>query len=448
MNRKSKVVLILALIVLIVIIIIVAMIISKQQKKEELMNEVTWTTQEVTENRESINLDRYEYNNVVSSVQAYLNYLNVNNTAYFRNDGTKAYTDKEINEIIYNLLSENYLNNNKNITINNIDKYIKKYNEQTVFIPINMKCVKKDDISTYVVEGIIEKLDYNVLDTKRFIININTSKMNFSVEPTEKEYNELVSLEATNVNIQEYTYNKISSKKVNAENISTDYFTRFKRLCLSAPEVAYKYLDEEYKNVRFGNIDNFKKYILDNQEVLKTDTIDKYLVNVKDNITEYVCMNQYQNTYMFDEKSPMEYTVKLDTYTITTDKFKTEYKKGNDQTKVLMNINKFILMINNQDFSAAYNVLDQTFRDNYFKTQDIFEDYVKRNMYRYNEIQFGQFENNGNVYVCEASLSDLTEGKYKDETKGTGGSGYIYSWKFMMQLKEDTDFVMSFEVSE
>lgn len=67
-------------------------------------------------------------------------------------------------------------------------------------------------------------------------------------------------------------------------------------------------------------------------------------------------------------------------------------------------------------------------------------------MYRYNDLSFESFDVNGNIYSCTVKLTDLSEGKYVDETKGTGGSGYIYTWNFVMQLKDNYEFTLSFEV--
>ena len=49
------------------------------------------------------------------------------------------------------------------------------------------------------------------------------------------------------------------------------------------------------------------------------------------------------------------------------------------------------------------------------------------------------------MYACGANLWDLTGGSYVDETKGTSG-GYVYEWTFFVQLGEDKNFTISFEV--
>ena len=47
------------------------------------------------------------------------------------------------------------------------------------------------------------------------------------------------------------------------------------------PEEAYKQLDEEYRNLRFGNIENFKKYIKKNEERIYNMKLSKFQVKRK-----------------------------------------------------------------------------------------------------------------------------------------------------------------------
>ena len=51
----------------------------------------------------------------------------------------------------------------------------------------------------------------------------------------------------------------------------------------------------------------------------------------------------------------------------------------------MTNINKYIEMINNKDYTAAYSVLDETFKNNYFGTVNNLEQYInKRREYHKN----------------------------------------------------------------
>ena len=114
--------------------------------------------------------------------------------------------------------------------------------------------------------------------------------------------------------------------------------------------------------------------------------------------------------------------------------FKETYENAEDYKKVQMNIDKFFQMINRKDYKTAYSCLAQSYRDNYFKTQDEFEKYVKNNFYTYNKVSYQKYEQKGNkLYIFSIKLEDITgENAEKKEVK------------IIMQLNDDLDFEMSF----
>ena len=130
----------------------------------------------------------------------------------------------------------------------------------------------------------------------------------------------------------------------------------------------------------------------------------------------------------------MNYKVKLDTYTIPTDKFKETYNTAEDYKKVQMNIDKFFQMINRQDYKTAYNCLAQSYKNNYFSTRDDFEKFVKNNFYTYNKVSYEKYEQKGNkLYIFSIKLEDIT-----------GENAEKKDVKIIMQLNDDLDFEMSF----
>ena len=62
--------------------------------------------------------------------------------------------------------------------------------------------------------------------------------------------------------------------------MASNYFLTYKRLALAKPEVLYDYyMDKEYKEQRFGNKNNFIKYVEDNKEEIQGLRFSEYLVN-------------------------------------------------------------------------------------------------------------------------------------------------------------------------
>ena len=417
---------------IIIIAIIIAIIMLKIKNKEEQKVQFTPRDEAGIAFQQSIELERYEFNYVTNAIQAYIDYSNKNNSAYYGSEGKVI----EENEILYELLSENYIKKN-NITIQNIEKHIEKYEEKMVFIPVHIKRIKREDISIYIAEGIVENLNYGETSVKRYVVYIEPSTMLFAIEPSKEKYEDMENKIQEIDKIEQKQYNKIKSTQVNAENIANKYFIDFKRLCLSAPEIAYQYFDEKYKEARFGDVENFKKYIEKNKEDIKKYAFNKYQSNIYQDYTEYICLDQYENYYIFNENKILDYTVKLDTYTIITDKFKTQYDKSDKQNKVMMNVDKWVQMINNRDYTAAFNVLDSNFRNNKFGDVEEFENYMRENYPLHYKAQYSDYTEENGTYTLDILLIDVT-GKDNEQKQITA----------IMQLKDNYEFVMSFNVEE
>ena len=121
---------------------------------------------------------------------------------------------------------------------------------------------------------------------------------------------------------------------MNYDEVSNYYINRYKRLAIAYPELEYNHLDEQYREARFGSLDNFKKYVQKNKEDISKIRASSYMTNYKDGYTEYVVKDQYDNVYIFEEKAVLDYTVKLDTYTLESDKFTSTYKTATNKEKV------------------------------------------------------------------------------------------------------------------
>ena len=132
----------------------------------------------------------------------------------------------------------------------------------------------------------------------------------------------------------------------------------------------------------------------------------------------------------------MGYTVLLDDYTLDyeDEEYLAEYASSDDQYKVAYNINKWIKMLNNRDYNAAYNVLDETFRNNNFGSVDNFENYMRQNYGEHYDVEFGDFSNEGNTYVQPLTLTTIS------------GSGENKEITIIMRLNENYGFTMSFVI--
>lgn len=333
-------------------------------------------------------------------------------------------------QALYDLFDRNYINSNK-ISLNNIKQYVSDIDLNTELIPISMKVKYGDNVNTFVLKAYLKS---DKLVQKNFIVRVNNKNETFSIEFKNDDLN----TEENQLDIEKNKFNSFEIENITEEESILKYLEYFKKITLKYPQVAYEnYFDEEYREKRFGNLENYKKYINDNLEELQYVQIVKYFSDTTtDNNLYYVGIDQYENTYTFTISASMQYKLKLDNYTIPTDTFKEEYKVANSEKKVQMNIDKFIQMINRHDYKTSYNCLVDSFKSNYFKIQEEFENYIKNNFFAHNELKFKNIEEKeNNIYACTIQLTDLT-----------GENSEIKEITIIMKLNDNLDFEMSFSI--
>lgn len=442
--KKLKVFIII-LIILILLVIGVLIFVKLQEKKtiendanegdagQEILIDTT-KTEKVT--------DKSRFFSVRNCVQQYLDEVNNNNDKYFgfneNNEYTKTVDEQTINENRLSLLSTKFIEDN-NITTNNLNDYIETFDEKVIFDALQMRYIRGEEVENYIVYGIISSLNNEYLGDMYIVVNVDRNERTFSIEPLSSSlsYDSIdeIQLEYDGTEIQPNDRNAYTNKTMSYEDTSKEYFSIFKRIILVKPDLLYDYLQEDYKLQRFGTLDDFEKYVESNKEEIAGLQIQKYLTNNYEDYTEFVCMDQYQNLYIFDETNPMEFTLELDSYTIITDNFKTTYDESNNEYKVAMNIDKWIQMLNARDYKSAYNCLDETFRNNNFGSEEAFEQYMRENFPLHYEVEFGETTENNGIYQQEIILTDIT-GASSDQINKT----------IIMQLGENYEFVMSFNM--
>lgn len=434
--KKLKIIICLLTVVIIILIVGLMCIKKTSNKGDDVLNKdkITIEKPEVEEDDVSIT----DFMKIEKCVQSYLDYCNINNSSYYTidNSGNKirSVEDDDVKRIIYNLLSENYINNN-NITLNNLYKFIDNIEEKQIYNVLDIKKVKNQDSNQYIIYGFLQNIENKFVGYKYIIVNLDEANNCFSIEPINKKYDNIKEINVGNVKIEKNVNNHMPKVKVTSESMANEYFQLLKRIMLSNPEEAYKILDKEYREKRFKNSENFKKYIKENKEDILKMTLSKYLVNVKDDYKEYICQDSYKNTYTFNVTSVIDYSVKLDTYTIETEAFNKMYNESDDKNKVIINADIIIKMINSKDYMAIYNLLDDNFKANKFNSENKFISYMK-NMYpSYYYIVNTEYKDNGKLHILNLKLKDMKN--YTDK-----------NLNIIIKLKEKNNFVMSFEVEE
>ncbi len=385
-------------------------------------------------------VNQAEWMQIGRCINGYLDVINENNSAYFgtdeNNNYVKVITDDAIKERIYDMLSNKYINDN-NITLDNLNEFVELIQEDQTFTILSVKKVINDNSNQYITSGFTQTQDEFVAD-KIFIVNFNLKDSAFSIEPIE-DIREIDDVQVEDTEVSRNENNVIPQVLANGENLAKEYFNIVKRMTIVAPQYAYNYLNTEYSEKRFGSVEKFENFVDANKEELNRLVLQKFQVNNYDDKTEYLLVDQYNNIYTIDvnANTVTDYTVKLDTYTIISDNFKEKYDSSNEQYKVAMNIDKWIQMLNTRDYANAYNVLDETFRNGNWGSEENFEQFMRENFPLHYDVEYTTYSNEGSTYVQQINLTDIT-----GETEGT------IALNIIMQLKDNYEFVMSFSIQQ
>ena len=467
MKRKSNLVkFIIIIIILLLIAMCVILIIFQKSKKinNETDNEVEVdylrdyeekrAEQGITENDavailESNPDEYYCVKGIIDNFCIYVDYLNADSDKLdliveesqeeaikkqYRQDGIKA---------IRGMLAENYINE-KNITNESIYSLLGRYSYQTYNINYMFDVEDSDYIHTYYVYGGFSNSDD---DTFNFIIILDRYNYTFEiylndyVSEKKYRYDDISSMKTLHIkSVKSNEYNKFEYKSISRESIAIDYYNSFIDLIDQDINSAYSLLDEEYKKIKFDNINGFKQYMSSRIEELKNASIEGYFVKKYDSYTDYVCVDSLGNNYMFRSTAVNKYSVFLDSYTIKLDEYYDEYNNVNDNEKAKKCISRFFEMINQEDYEAAYNVLNKSFKEKNFSTLDSFKQYVSNNWFKYNYISSCQISKSNNNSILDIDLLD----------KRNMGSfdSIVVSKTFIIKLGENiSDFELSFSMN-
>lgn len=431
--KKIAIAIIITLIIMIILISTLLIILKTSSNKKEQgdIGDVI----DYNETKVEPVVDNIDFFTIQNCIQNYLDTININNSINENDDGTIDIT--EIKNDIYNLLSNEYIQENS-ITTNNLLEKIDKVEEKLIFVPLKMNYLQLENTNKYTVYGFSRKLNNEFVKDLYFIVNVDNVNKTFSILPLKNQTNETfnnIELNRENIEIEVKDNNKYINQKITDQYLCEQYLLIQKRLMLAKPEQSYNYLNEEYRNKRFKTIDNYKKYISENLNHILKIALREYKINRKEDYTEIICKDQYDNYYIFNTKEVLNYNVRLDAYTIETEEIKNQYMNYSDQKKVSYNINKWVQMINNRDYENAYYLLNETFRNTNWNSLEDFTAYIKQNYPLYYKAEYQQYKEYGTNHTQTIILKDI-EGKNQNQKNIT----------IIMKIEENMDFEMSFNL--
>ena len=385
----------------------------------------------------------------------------VGESTFFTIDGiiNKYYTyiQESNSEAVYNILYAKYIDEN-NITQENVLNILNRLNNYTI---ADMYGISADGYGIYYVEV------YNDNMNEFLIINRDLKNSAFSIFPTnEEKYKEGIDIgievdKERIKSIEQNEFNKVMNINLDQDSVASKYFNDFiKRVLYSTEETYNNILDENYKKINFITYEDFQEYL--NNNIQRFENLDKsnqkseqdfstieeyekykeekskhhisnYTKNREDGITTYIFLDSFGKYYIFKVTAAMKYTVLLDTYTIPTEEFIETYNNSTDAQKVVLDIKKFFMGIDDKNYGYSYSLLADSFKSNKYPTKNDFVNFAKQNFFEENEIEYVRYEVQNGVYIYNINITDAT-----------GNSQEKKALNMIVKLNNGTDFEMSF----
>lgn len=451
MSKTEKLLIVLVIITIIIIIIIGLLFYLKRGRILHGIDEVGEELETTFDDTIKIVTSKNEFYTVKNCVNKfYLDYMKIYTVAnnsdilIIDEEAEKSMQqDKKTNiTAVYEMLDTEYIKA-KQITNDNLETKLIKINESIANIT-NMYVSKKSNrLSIYLVEGILREKTSGNISNFKIIVKLDAQNRTFSILPNEyvqENYKNAQEGNKLEIDLQENidinANNKYNYRNITEADYIEELVSDFKEKILYNPQIIYERLDTNYKNKKFSNSREFENYVKNNIKRYVAMKADKYGKTVLENYTQYVIIDTAGNYYIFRETAPMKYSLILDTYTIDIPEFTEKYKVSNDQEKVILNLNKFMLAINDGDYKYAYSLLADSFKRNNFPNYETFENYAKNNFFKENKFEYLKFgDEAGTYYTYTVKI-----------TNGTANENNSITKTFIILLEEETNFKLSFNM--
>lgn len=324
-----------------------------------------------------------------------------------------------------------------NLNEENIESRFVQYKNYNFTIKDMYTVEKNINTSLYYINGLLDDLkEYKV------IVKTDSYTQTFSIYSQEyienKEYDETSIEKEFNISKVEYIEkndnNQYTENNITDEIMAQYYLYDYGNTVQRNIEKAYELLEEQYRKQKYPTIENYKQYIKSSDKNYALLELKNYSMKQYNDYVQFICKDQYGDTYIFNDTGIMNYKLKLDDYTIVNDEYIEEYNKLENKKKVKTNITKFFNMINMGDYELAYGLLEEKFRQNNFDTVDKFKEHIQTKMFKHNKVKFNAYSSQmAPLYIYKVTLKDITNDS-KEE----------YEYKILVKLLEEGKFVMSF----
>lgn len=450
MEKKIKLLIIIILVIIVIIIGSLIYLLNILKDNNQINfgeDEIYYSDQDIHFRNELEKVtSKYDFFDTQACINKYLISLQkLDKKSYDEEENVINQTLDIYKEELYNLLDIQYIKQYK-LDINNIDKRLSNYYTSLNFQIERMYVLdEEEELAIYFVYGNLVDTNNNKIEDYGFIVKRDTQNLRFSIIPydymIDNDYEEKT-IETKNLQsiksglIEDKDNNYYTSNAYDEEYVANYYFNSYKRNLQFNIEDIYNSMDKEYREKRFGTLQEYKEYVTENYKDLLKCNLNQYTTEIENDFTNYICKDQFDNYYIFKETNIGEYAIVLDTYTLEQQKFNEKYELATNNEKVGMNISKFFQMLNAKDYRTAYLLLSNNFKNKNFNTELAFEKYIKSKLYSYNDVNLVNFSDQiSGVYTYYIEVSN------KENEKDTK-----VKMNIIMQLLENTEYQLSFEI--
>ena len=318
-----------------------------------------------------------------------------------------------------NIQAVNELGGNTLYTISNNAKYVVKQAYST----------SNEFMTKYYVYGILSVANGNYTTTEQeicMIIYLTAENKGYKVQTiTKDELSSMKKLEQDEtIEISQGLYNIYEYEHIDNVKQMEIYLEDYIFQIFNNTEKAYNMLDEEYRNKRFDDRNKFAQFINEKQNELRNIEITQFSMDEGDDYIVYKGTDKYGNYYHIIETAYMEYSIILDNYTMQ------DYSSSSNETKIEKSAEKFVLMLNSADYTNAYNLLEPSFKQTNFPTEQDFINYIKSNWFERNIIASKEVDENGICIVTIKQTLSTNSNKMQKQFKVNLGEGMDFTIEF------------------
>lgn len=448
MKKISKFIIILITILIILMLIILIMILKLKKINNDISPNENVSNTEIKNSIERVTIknDFFTVKNVIN--QYFLALCELNKTEediliFEQDEGMEnlnATIEKEketVKKRIYSFFDENSIKEMA-LTTNNLQEKLGNYKDIEILIENMYVREITETLKFYYISGQIVEKDSLEKEKFNLVLALDDNNLTFNIytyEYANKHQFDKTEVKIDITEIENRIYNKYNYEYINDEEYAKELLKSYtKSVMYDNIDYLYEKLDEEYKTNKFNGISEYEKYIEENRRNIITATLQSYKYNVYEDYVQYICIDQNENYYIFNENAVMNYNLILDLYTVDLPEFIEQYNTATSEEKVVLNVQKIEEALKDKDYEYLYNKLDTTFRSSRYPTEDDFQKYIQNNISKENTIEFVELIQDGEIYI------------YKAKIKRDGENMQDKNFNIIMKLEDEMNFVYSFNI--